>query len=257
MFLFFRGTRRFVSHSAQLCGAQTGRRSSQRAAWGPGPSRKGLLAARGRLGARCASSEPPACWKCRWSGTRDGGPEPQFFCPACGALQPPDESRSYFHVLGCEKSFSVDVPKLQQNYKSLQRSLHPDHFSQKSQTERDLSEEQSALVNHAYRILLKPLSRGLYMLDLEGLALEEGTGTEMEFGFLSEVMKINENLSEAQTQAEIREIGNFVGAKLEELIEDVGEAFEQGDLKKARDCLAQMKYFSNILDKVKERQVPS
>uniref|UniRef100_A0A8C6QVU5 J domain-containing protein n=2 Tax=Nannospalax galili TaxID=1026970 RepID=A0A8C6QVU5_NANGA len=87
-----------------------------------------------------------------------------FFCQHCGALQPPDPTRDYFSLMDCNRSFSVDIGKLQHRYQQLQRLVHPDFFSQKSQTEKDFSEKHSTLVNDAYKTLQAPLSRGLYLV---------------------------------------------------------------------------------------------
>ena len=54
-------------------------------------------------------------------------------------------------------------------YCFLQRLLHPDKFSVKSALEREISENNSSLLNKAYFTLLKSLNRGLYMLELEGM----------------------------------------------------------------------------------------
>ncbi|EPY75318.1 iron-sulfur cluster co-chaperone protein HscB, mitochondrial [Camelus ferus] len=66
----------------------------------------------------------------------------------------------------CNRSFRVDTAKLQHRYQQLQRLVHPDFFSQKSQTEKDFSEKHSTLVNDAYKTLLAPLSRGLYLVSV-------------------------------------------------------------------------------------------
>ncbi|XP_016087016.1 uncharacterized protein [Sinocyclocheilus grahami] len=97
------------------------------------------------------------CWKC-------GSSAQFFFCPSCNVIQPPDDKTNYFDLLNCEQTFSWDTQKLQQRYVELQRAVHPDNFSQKSLKEQQYSEEQSALVNKAYRTLQKPLSRAVYMV---------------------------------------------------------------------------------------------
>ncbi|RXM95433.1 Iron-sulfur cluster co-chaperone protein HscB, mitochondrial, partial [Acipenser ruthenus] len=76
--------------------------------------------------------------------------------------------------------------------------------------EQELSEKQSALVNEAYRTLLGPLSRGLYMLKLQGLQLEEDTHFAMEPQFLNEIMEINESLAATQTEEEASDIGHCI-----------------------------------------------
>ncbi|MGH0151321.1 UNVERIFIED_CONTAM: hypothetical protein FKN15_043690 [Acipenser sinensis] len=119
-----------------------------------------------------------------------------------------------------------------------------------SSKEQELSEKQSALVNEAYRTLLGPLSRGLYMLKLQGLQLEEGTHFAMEPQFLYEIMEINESLAATQTEEEASDIGHCIQGII---VDDKCIVYISGDLKKAKMLLAKMKYFVNIEDKVKEK----
>ncbi|XP_058287623.1 iron-sulfur cluster co-chaperone protein HscB isoform X5 [Hylobates moloch] len=109
-----------------------------------------------------AGSNSPRCWNC--GGPRGPRQEDRFFCPQCRALQAPDPTRDYFSLMDCNRSFRVDTAKLQHRYQQLQRLVHPDFFSQRSQTEKDFSEKHSTLVNDAYKTLLAPLSRGLYLV---------------------------------------------------------------------------------------------
>ncbi|KAM5239329.1 iron-sulfur cluster co-chaperone protein HscB isoform 2-T2 [Ctenodactylus gundi] len=114
-----------------------------------------------------AGSRGLRCWSCGgpgYSGRGDG-----LFCPQCRALQPPDPTRDYFSLMDCNRSFRIDTTKLQHRYQQLQRLIHPDFFSQRSQTEKDFSEKHSTLVNDAYKTLLAPLSRGLYLLNRKNL----------------------------------------------------------------------------------------
>uniref|UniRef100_A0A8C2DCF9 Si:ch211-207k7.4 n=1 Tax=Cyprinus carpio TaxID=7962 RepID=A0A8C2DCF9_CYPCA len=114
-----------------------------------------------------------------------------------------------------------------------------------SSKEQEYSEEQSALVNKAYRTLQKPLSRAVYMLELRGVLLEEGTDATADPAFLLEIMEINESLAETCSQDEVK--------KLKDLTERMNSSLNKGDLLTAKELLAQMKYFTNIEEKVKDR----
>ncbi|XP_038619027.1 iron-sulfur cluster co-chaperone protein HscB isoform X1 [Tachyglossus aculeatus] len=206
-------------------------------------------------GAAAQAQSGPRCWSCGES--RGAGDAHALFCPTCRALQPPDLSRDFFRLMDCCRSFTVDVRKLQRRFQQLQHLVHPDHFSQRSQTERDFSEKHSALVNEAYKTLLTPLSRGFYLLKLSGLVIPEGTDSEMDMQFLVEVMEVNEKLAEAQSEAEIEEVETLVKDKQKKLTEDVSRAFEQDDLQKAKELLTKMRYFSNLEEKVKIKKIPS
>ncbi|KAI1901032.1 hypothetical protein AGOR_G00055970 [Albula goreensis] len=194
-------------------------------------------------------SRSKSCWKCG-SAIQ---PTPVFFCPACKVIQAPDEHATFFDIMDCDKSFALDTQKLQRRYLSLQRSLHPDNFSQKPQEEQEYSETQSALVNKAYRTLLKPLSRGLYMLELGGMRLEEGTDIGADPQFLLEIMEINERLDETQIKEDAKNIGLSVQGRLQDLTAKINASFDKGDVQTAKVLITQMKYFSNIEEKVKEK----
>ncbi|XP_017267770.1 iron-sulfur cluster co-chaperone protein HscB [Kryptolebias marmoratus] len=198
----------------------------------------------------CSTTEVKLnCWKCKQLLVET----PPFFCNSCQTIQPPEERTSYFKIMDCDYTFTLDTQKLQTRYLQLQRSLHPDNFSQKSVKELEYSESQSALVNKAYKTLLKPLSRGLYMLELEGMHLDEGTDSEADPDFLLELMEINEALAEAQTPEEANRIGQDTKGKLADLIVQIDAALHKGELHAARTLLTKMKYYANIEEKVKEK----
>ncbi|XP_067851859.1 iron-sulfur cluster co-chaperone protein HscB [Heptranchias perlo] len=167
--------------------------------------------------------------------------------------------------MGCPRRFRLDPKRLQSSHRRLQRALHPDNFSQSSDAERRYSEEQSALVNAAYGALLRPLSRGLYLLRLElpgAQAADDDDEGEVDQAtanpaFLRDVLELNEQLAAAESQAEIRRVAGCVEGRLRELGEEVARAFEQGRPQEARTLLQQMKYWSSIEDRVKERLLPT
>ncbi|KAI8489009.1 hypothetical protein Bbelb_332330 [Branchiostoma belcheri] len=191
-----------------------------------------------------------ACWSCSRQTTD------WFFCPSCQAVQPPAEQATLFDVMDCARTFDIDNSRLSAKYKDLQRLLHPDRFSQHGQVEQDYASAQSAWVNKAYWTLQKPLSRGLYMLQLAGESIEEGEKLS-DPELLMEVMEANERLGEAETDEEVRSIAEENREKLGRLCKELSDAFDADDITRAKDILTRMQYFSNIEDKVKERLPPS
>ncbi|KAE8634396.1 hypothetical protein XENTR_v10002292 [Xenopus tropicalis] len=169
----------------------------------------------------CVTSQSRLCWRCQAEMSRA-----ELFCPTCTSLQPPDESKDFFQVLDCEKSFNVDTQELQRKYRNLQRLLHPDFFSQKSE------------------------------LSLNGITLKEGADDEVDTQFLFDILELNEQLNDAETKDDIEEVGHFVQEQLVSLTKDLRKAFQQGDLQEAKILLAKMKYFSNIQDQVKKKIIP-
>jgi len=153
-------------------------------------------------------------------------------------------------VLGVEEKFDVDLKGLTEKFRDLQRALHPDKFSQKSETEKELSASHSSLVNKAYSVIMKPLSRGLYLLSLDEEDLEGKQ--DLDHDFLTHIMEVNERLIEASDSLdELREMDRENEGVLKDLVERIGEAFRRDDLGTATSLLLRVKYFANIDDKVK------
>jgi hypothetical protein len=85
----------------------------------------------------------------------------------CGALQMPplEEGKiNYFHLLDLPVCFEVDASRASDAYKRLQKSLHPDKFSLKTQREQDHSGLWSSLVNRAYKVVSDPQLRARYLV---------------------------------------------------------------------------------------------
>ncbi|XP_022095837.1 iron-sulfur cluster co-chaperone protein HscB, mitochondrial-like [Acanthaster planci] len=192
------------------------------------------------------------CWNCHALTTVAHKSEVQFFCDSCHAIQPVNPDSNFFQIMLCDQTFDIDTEQLTQTFRNLQRQLHPDKFSIMSKEEQDYSAMQSSEVNKAYSTLLKPLSRGLYLLELNGLTIEEGDAG-IEPGFLMEVMETNEELAETDDDATVRRIGEENTVKLGAFLKDLSQAFSEGNYPQAREILMRLKYFSNIDDKVKDK----
>ena len=79
--------------------------------------------------------------------------------------------------------------------------LHPDKHLVASEEERALAGDASAAASAAFAALSSPLLRGLHMLELAGLAIDEDTAVE-DMELLMEIMEINEAVEEAEGDPE-------------------------------------------------------
>ncbi|XP_064609812.1 iron-sulfur cluster co-chaperone protein HscB-like [Liolophura sinensis] len=196
-----------------------------------------------------AASSSPSCWKC---GNTIHPSDEIFFCK-CGVIMAPRPNMDHFQLFNLEKSFNLNEESLSQKFKDLQRQLHPDKFTQKSETEQQYSADQSSQVNKAYTTLIKPLSRGLYLLELSGDPIDETTdNTNLDPDFLMEIMEINEDLAETDSMEKVNAIRKRNQQVLQRLTTDISMAFDKGDISEARKLLIHLKYYDNIAGKIKE-----
>jgi molecular chaperone HscB len=101
------------------------------------------------------------CWHCQSEVTGE------YYCGQCVKVQPLSKELDYFTCLGLPRLLTIDTAALEAKYYELSRTFHPDFFQNKTETEKQISLGNSALLNTAYGTLKDPIQRAEYLLKLE------------------------------------------------------------------------------------------
>ncbi len=218
---------------------------------------------------------PVACWSCSVAHN-----ESTLFCPDCSKIQPPS-SGDYFSVFGLAPRLNVDLSAMEQEFHRLSRRLHPDRFARASESEKEWSLADTALLNDAYRTLKEPLRRTEYLLKLQGAEIGTSAADEKDrknpsrvpADLLEEVFDLNMQLEEmrmarkmGQQDPELKESllkakGKFVGLvdavdrelRAQWTIWDAGDAAARQPAQQAMVALLDRRRFlSNLVRDVTE-----
>jgi molecular chaperone HscB len=223
------------------------------------------------------SAVPVACWSCAISHN-----DSTLFCPHCSKIQPPPGG-DYFSVFGLKPRLNLDLHALEHEFHRLSRRLHPDHFSQAAENEKEWSLADSAFLNDAYRTLKDPLRRTQYLLKLVGhkdttsagvqpsgveSAADRKDTSRVPPDMLEEVFDLNMQLEEMRlarengdVDAELQAQVTKAKAKFTGLVEEVDrdllaewKAWDMGDASARFDAQAMMmslldrrRYLSNLV----------
>src|SRR5664280_2887047 len=79
----------------------------------------------------------------------------------------------YFEIFSLPPHLVIDTAALEKSFYALSRKLHPDRFAAKPAAEQEAALAESSRLNDAYRTLKDPIARTEYLLQLEGVELEE------------------------------------------------------------------------------------
>ena len=186
------------------------------------------------------------CWSC-------GDMRAAHFCRQCGKVQPPAPV-DYFAFFGLPYRLNLDPAKLEREFYSLSRHLHPDINAISTPQEQAWSLQQSSSLNDAYRILKDPISRTQYLLRLQGVQLEEQSTAATEDArrtgktktqvvprdLLEEVFELNMQLEEARMnrkmgdpdrtlESELRDTKKTLQAKYDGMMEELHSAWNGWD----------------------------
>ena len=209
------------------------------------------------------------CWNCQSTA---GG---QVFCPQCVKLQPVGPDSDYFQHLGFPRRLAIQPKELEDRFHELSRKYHPDFFQNQSDREKEVSLENSAYLNAAYRTLRDPIRRVEYLI-----RLEEGAAKNIPAkappDLLEEIIALQETLEDyrqrrshdaaAASKLEVRlrrdqgRISERKNSVEEELFNLFGDWDRPGlDPVKRRELLARMKdlmssraYFVTVLEDLEE-----
>ena len=190
------------------------------------------------------------CWSCGADVAASDA-----LCPSCGKVQPAPAAGTQldkFAALGFKPSF--DEPEgLDEGFRALSRKLHPDRFARASAQERRYSLGQTTRLNEAYKTLKDPVRRAEHLLRLRGI---QGA-PKMSPDFLEQTLEDREKLAEAKLSgAPLDALAAGVREKRDQTLRDVRELVENGgDLARAAELLARMRYYARYLDEVEGRSV--
>jgi molecular chaperone HscB len=120
----------------------------------------------------------------------------------------------YFALFQLKPQFKIDRQALESAYLTVQQKVHPDVHAQASDSDKRVSMQLSALANSAYRTLMNPIQRGLYMCGRNGVDPQLETNTAMPAQFLMQQMEWRETLDDVRDQP----------AKLDELYKEVEQS---------------------------------
>jgi molecular chaperone HscB len=160
------------------------------------------------------------CWSC-------GDMRAAHFCQQCGKVQPPAPV-DYFTFFGLPYRLNIDAARLEREFYSLSRHLHPDINAISTPQEQEWSLQQSSSLNDAYRTLKDPITRTEYLLRLQGVHMEEQSTAATEDArrtgkakkqvvppdLLEEVFELNMQLEEARMNKKMGEPDRSLNAEL-------------------------------------------
>ncbi len=166
-----------------------------------------------------------------------------------------DLSGNFFKAFGLSEQFSIDTDQLVKSYRQLQQHLHPDRFVSKSEAERRWSMQAASFVNEGYQTLHDDLRRAGYLLQLNGLSIDDETDTQMDPMFLMEQMELRESLEMAEEStdpfAALADIRKQLRSSIEEVKLAFSSAATDSDWQEARTVARQWQFLNKLMQETK------
>ena len=136
---------------------------------------------------------------------------------------------NYFELFGLKPQFSIDLTKLETNYRAIQSSSHPDRFVTCTSAEKLQSMQTATLANEAYLSLKSPALRASYLLGLQGIDAIHETNTSMPHDFLMQQMEWREAMDDAKQAKDVLALENLLAemqAEAKQLQDNLADLFD-------------------------------
>jgi molecular chaperone HscB len=111
--------------------------------------------------------------------------------------------QNHFELFNLPAQFKIEMDSLDQGYREIQHQVHPDRFSTGGEAEKRVATQWAARANEAYETLKKPLSRAIYLCELNGVDCGIESNTAMSVDFLMQQMAWREELDEIKVAGDM------------------------------------------------------
>jgi len=169
-----------------------------------------------------------------------------------------DLKQDYFTLFGLNLSFDIDTRKLHSEQQRLQSAFHPDRFVNASDREKRLSVQQASWINQAYETLSNPVKRTRYMLELNGVDMNDESETTADTEFLMEQISLREEMDTCHGNPNPLECCEQIAQKLDTKNQQYSAEFkisyQQGDLNSARQSSRKMQFIQRVAEQLSDLQ---
>lgn len=166
-----------------------------------------------------------------------------------------DLHKNYFELLGVPQKFSIDRNVLDRNYRHLQSEVHPDRFATAQPAERLYSMQLATEANEAYRTLKNPTGRARYLLQLQGMDVNEESNTAMPAEFLMLQMDWRESIDDARAARDVAALETLLRKARQEarsLQESLGVLLDTGKLAEAAEHVRKLSFIDKICSDIEQ-----
>jgi molecular chaperone HscB len=163
------------------------------------------------------------------------------------------QQQNYFQLFALPVTFFIDIEKLADAYRKLQRQFHPDRYVSASAQEQRIALQYATVINEAYQSLKSPLLRAQYLLELMGFVQKEHT-MQADPDFLMQQMDWREQLEScSKDAARLAHLLEQVEQRHRDLQQQFADAYADENYSVAQHMVDKMHFVSKFEQELGDR----
>ena len=161
--------------------------------------------------------------------------------------------KNHFDLFHLPQRFAIDGAALDAAYHEVQNQVHPDKFSNATDSEKRVAMQWATRANEAYQTLKSPFKRAAYLCELNGVDLQTESNTAMPREFLMQQMEWRESLEEAKGEKDVGALETLDDAlrlARKQEIEQICALLEANDFAQAAQGVRQLMFLEKFKEEI-------
>ena len=157
-------------------------------------------------------------------------------------------TQNFFETFNLPVLFNIDIDMLNHQYRTLQKTIHPDRFVNATDAEKKQSLQKSTQINDAYQVLKDPIKRASHIISLHQVLKENALPMqqmewEEEFETINDLEQVQ--LFSDKIDGEKKMLMDLLAMDLD----------EKKDWESATNIIGKLKFITNLFLRIQQKKL--
>ena len=161
-------------------------------------------------------------------------------------------TQNFFDTFNLPVLFNIDIDMLNHQYRTLQKTIHPDRFVNATDAEKKQSLQKSTQINDAYQVLKDPIKRASHIISLHQV-LKENT---LPPDFLMQQMEWEEEFETINDLEQVQLFSDKIDGERKMLMDLLAmDLDEKIDWESATNIIGKLKFITNLFLRIQQKKL--
>ena len=161
-------------------------------------------------------------------------------------------TQNFFDTFNLPVLFNIDIDMLNHQYRTLQKTIHPDRFVNATDAEKKQSLQKSTQINDAYQVLKDPIKRASHIISLHQVLKENVLPPD----FLMQQMEWEEEFEIINDLEQVQLFSDKIDGEKKMLMDLLAmDLDEKKDWESATNIIGKLKFITNLFLRIQQKKL--
>lgn len=161
-------------------------------------------------------------------------------------------TQNFFETFNLPVLFNIDIDMLNHQYRTLQKTIHPDRFVNATDAEKKQSLQKSTQINDAYQVLKDPIKRASHIISLHQVLKENILPPD----FLMQQMEWEEEFETINDLEQVQLFSDKIDGEKKMLMDLLAmDLDEKKDWESATNIIGKLKFITNLFLRIQQKKL--